>query len=69
MTDRPGWVRFTKAEVAAAADRIQQDLRDAYPTCAICGLKVTNGRGEPWPSCRCELNDQTYGEGPDEETE
>ena len=32
------------------------------PTCDLCGLPITNGRGEPWPSCRCELNDQTCGE-------
>jgi len=35
-------------------------------TCDVCGLPVTNGRGEPWPSCACELNDQILGEGPED---
>jgi len=36
-----------------------------HPKCEACGLPWTGGRGEPWPSCRCNLDEGILGESPE----
>jgi len=50
-----------------AWDKMPLVLRpELLPKCDVCGLVYTNGRGQPWPSCACELNDQIVGESPED---